>query len=93
LRNSWLSVALSPPVVRRALGYAVVVGALLIAINHGDAILSGEVSPGRVGKMLLTMMVPYLVSTMSSVGAIRELGGGGTRPAGQGGQPLGPERR
>ena len=63
--------ALSPPVVRRAFGYAVVVGALLIAINHGDALLGGDVDAGRLWKMGLTVLVPYAVSTLSSVGALR----------------------
>jgi hypothetical protein len=66
--------ALAPSVVRRALGYAVVVGALLIAINHGDALLRGEWSPDRWLKMGLTVLVPYCVSTLSSVGARRASG-------------------
>ncbi|MFN0131991.1 MAG: nitrate/nitrite transporter NrtS [Phycisphaerales bacterium] len=58
-------------VVHRALTYAVVVGAVLITINHGDAILRGEVDGSRLARMVLTMFVPYVVSTLSSVGAIR----------------------
>jgi len=72
-RPSFLAVAIQPRIVRRALGYAVVVGALLIAINHGDALLAGEISTGRSLKMLLTVLVPYCVSTASSVSAIRNL--------------------
>jgi hypothetical protein len=60
-------------VVRRALAYAVVVGGILIAINHGDAILAGDVSGARLLKMGLTAMVPYAVSTLSSVSAMRGL--------------------
>ena len=71
--RDWLGVATRPDVMRRALGYAVVVGAILISINHADALLRGELSPGRLLKMLLTAMVPYCVSTSSSVGAIRRL--------------------
>ena len=74
-RPSVMAVAFRPDVFKRALGYAVVVGAILIAINHGDAILSGEVSRGRILKMLLTVCVPYCVSTASSVGAIRSRAG------------------
>ena len=69
--NEWLELATSWPVVRRALQFAVV-GAILIAINHGDAILQGEVGPDRLLKMGLTVLVPYTVSTLSSVGAMRE---------------------
>ena len=69
----FLDLAAERSVVRRALGYAVVVGSVLIAINHGDALLAGEVSSGRWIKMGLTVMVPYLVSTLSSVAATRNL--------------------
>jgi hypothetical protein len=58
-------------VVRRGLLYLVVVGSVLIAINHGDAILRGEIDGVRWLKMLLTPVVPYVVSTLSSVSAIR----------------------
>ncbi len=71
-RQSFLRLALAPTVVRRAFGYAVVVGAILIAINHGDALLRGEMSRARLLKMALTVFVPYAVSTLSSVGATRE---------------------
>ena len=67
-----LRIACSPSVVRRALGYAVVVGALLITINHGDAILRRDVDGVRFLKMGLTVLVPYLVSTLSSVQALRD---------------------
>jgi len=45
---------------------------ILITINHGDAILSGDVDVRRMTRMGLTMLVPYAVSTLSSVGAYRE---------------------
>ena len=52
--------------------YAVCVGALLIGINHGDAILRGDVSSERLLRMMLTVMVPYSVSTGSSVSALKD---------------------
>ena len=67
-----LQLALRPSIVKRALKYAVVVGLILISINHGDALLHGELSGGRLFKMALTVLVPYVVSTLSSVGAPRE---------------------
>ena len=67
----WLAIATRPRVVRRALKYALVVGAVLIAINHGDAILHGEVTTDRWLRMVLTVVVPYVVSTLSSVEALR----------------------
>ena len=72
--RSWLRLALTPSVIRRGLAYAVIVGTILIMINHGDAILRGEVSAGRVWRMGLTVLVPYVVSTLSSVGAMRRAG-------------------
>ena len=68
----WLRLARRRSVVRRALRYGVGVGALLITINHGDAIMRREVSLARLLRMALTMTVPYLVSTSSSVSPIRE---------------------
>ena len=70
--NQWCRLALQPSVFRRGLMYAVIVGAVLIAINHGDAIATGSVTPAALLKMLLTIMVPYIVSTLSSVGAMRQ---------------------
>jgi len=71
--QEWLRLAGSAPVRRRALRYAVVVGAILITINHGDAILHGDLSIGRWLRIGLTLLVPYLVSTFSSVGAMRQM--------------------
>lgn len=70
----WWELATSPTVVKRALKFAVLVGVILIAINHGDAILRGEVSGTRAAKMILTVFVPYAVSTVSSVAAMLEAG-------------------
>jgi len=71
--RGWIELAISPAVVRRALGYAVVVGAILIAINHGDAIVAGDLDATRFFKMALTILVPYTVSTLSSVQALRTI--------------------
>jgi hypothetical protein len=68
------TLALKPSVVKRALKYAVVVGAILITINHGDAILRGDLPPARLFRIGLTVLVPYVVSTLSSVSAMREIG-------------------
>ena len=57
-------------VIRRGLKFAVVVGTVLIGINYGDAILSGELARFDYLKMALTVMVPFVVSVLSSVGAM-----------------------
>jgi len=71
--QTWIRDALQPSVVSRALAYAVVVGAILIAINHGDALLAGDLNASRIARMGLTAAVPYAVSTLSSVGAMRSI--------------------
>ncbi len=73
---SSLRLAASPEIVRRALCYAVVVGAILIAINHGDALARGDLGATRLIKMALTVLVPYTVSTLSSVQALQGQGNG-----------------
>lgn len=73
--RDWLRVAFQPSVLRRGLLYATIVGAVLVGINHGDAILHGDVDGRRLLRIALTIFVPYLVSTFSSAGAIRELRG------------------
>jgi len=69
--KTWFDLFTDRTIVRRGLKFALVVGFVLIAINHGDAILSGEVGTTRVAKMVLTVMVPYFVSVFSSITAVR----------------------
>jgi len=68
--------ACTRPVVLRGLKFAVVVGPILIAINHGDAIVAGALSRTNYIKMGVTMFVPYTVSVVSSVAAMIESGRG-----------------
>lgn len=68
---SWWQLARRPDVVGRALRTALLVGSVLIVINHGDALISLDLNLERVLKMILTVCVPYCVSTYSSVGALR----------------------
>jgi len=69
--SEWLRLARDPSVVRRALKMAAVVGPILITINHGDALLRGDVDAMRAFRIFLTVFVPYAVSTISSVAALR----------------------
>jgi len=71
--SEWLRIATERSVVLRALRTMAVVGTILIAINHGDRILFGEVTPRSLFQMGLTFLVPYVVSTVSSVGALRQV--------------------
>lgn len=65
--HRWLEVAGRRDVVVRAAKVAAVVGTLLVAINQGDALLSGQVPLDVLAKIMLTYCVPYGVSTYSSV--------------------------
>jgi len=72
--KTWLRLLSTWPVARRALKFAVVVGIVLIAINHGDTIVARRLTRVDIVKMGLTMLVPYIVSALSSVGAMLEPG-------------------
>ncbi len=64
-----MQTARQPEVIRTALRFAVVVGPILVFINHGDAIIAGTMSSTDWLKSALTMVVPYTVSTLSSISA------------------------
>ncbi len=68
--REWFRVAADPMVVRRALGVAGVVGTILVVINHGSALLDGDITLTRTVQIVTTVLVPYCVSTYSSVGAM-----------------------
>ena len=71
---TFLRLARRRDVVVRSLKTALLVGVVLIAINHGDALARGEVDLVRLAKMILTFGVPYCVSTYASVSTLKEAG-------------------
>lgn len=66
----WLTLCFTKPVMKRASWTALIVGTILILINHGDSILMGDVDLTRILQMCLTVIVPYIVSTVSSVSTL-----------------------
>lgn len=70
--HKYLTIALSNEVVVTALRLALVVGTILALINHGAEILQGILTKGNIYQMALTYLVPYSVSTYSSVKAIQK---------------------
>ncbi len=56
--SAWISPDLRPT----ALKVAIVVGSLLFVINHGGAVIHGEMTPNRWIAAILTYIVPYTVS-------------------------------
>jgi hypothetical protein len=71
--RDFLLLCFSRSVVRRASITALVVGAILVGINHGDALLRGQIDTIRFFKIILTIFVPYIVSTVSSVSTMRSM--------------------
>ena len=69
--NSFITLAFSKPVMMRSLKVALLVGTLLALINHGENILSMNLSFQDCLKILLTYLVPYSVSTWSAVQALK----------------------
>lgn len=57
-------------VVLMAVKVALLVGTLLVVINHGPAILNNQLTFTGYWQMALTYLVPYSVSTYSSVAAL-----------------------
>ena len=70
-QNSFIALALSKHVMRRALKVALLVGTMLAFINHGEKIISLSLSSQELFKVILTYLVPYGVSTWSAVQAIK----------------------
>ena len=69
--STWLATARSEDIVKRSVKVSLIVGSVLVAINHGDALLGGDAGSGLLWKVPLTYFVPYAVSTFASVDAIR----------------------
>jgi len=75
------------PLVRRSAGIALLVGTLLIAINQGMALASGDLSWALAWKVPLIYASPYSVSTAGAL-----LNGRRQAAAELSGLPSGPAR-
>jgi hypothetical protein len=69
--SGFLELALSSQVVRTAIRVSLIVGSILALINHGGAIAQMALSCENILQILLTYLVPYCVSTYSSVKALQ----------------------
>ncbi len=65
-------IAFRKDVFLRALKMALIVGIVLAIINHGDHIFLGKMTVTNWIKILITFCVPFSVSTISSVLAIKK---------------------
>lgn len=73
MERDWIRLAVSPATILRGLKFSFLVGPIYIVINHGDAIIVGDIDATRVLKMTLTMLVPFCVSICSSILTVRHL--------------------
>ncbi len=62
-----LITVINKSIVKDALLVSIVVGSILNIVNQGDLLFSLEFSKISIPKLILTFIVPYLVSTYSSV--------------------------
>ncbi len=70
--GDWLKIAFRKTVYVRAIKVALVVGTILVLINHGDTLLQGTFSAKTLFQIALTYLVPYGVSTYANVQGIRK---------------------
>lgn len=69
---SFWRIATEKSVMKRATRIALIVGTVIAVINHGDRMMAGAMDLTAWFKCLLTFLVPYSVSTYSSVMAVRD---------------------
>lgn len=70
---TFISLATERDVVVRALKTSILVGGILVAINHADALVQGDLDLMRLVQIGLTFLVPYCVSTYASVSTLKNL--------------------
>jgi hypothetical protein len=58
---------LYPPLLRRSLVIALIVGTILTAINQGNIIVAGHFPPVLYWKIPLTYCVPFCVATTGAI--------------------------
>jgi hypothetical protein len=56
-----------PPLLRRSLGIAAIVGTVLLLINQGDILLRGQWAGALAWKVPLTYLVPFVVATWGAL--------------------------
>ena len=67
------AVFFSRKIMKRSAIVALIVGTILAFINHGDVILTANLTPVCWIKMIATCLVPYTVSSVTAVlGALEQ---------------------
>jgi class 3 adenylate cyclase len=67
MKKQLFNLAIENSLIKRACIFAVIVGTILITINHSHAILNNQLDRTRVIQILLTLLVPFFVSLISSL--------------------------
>jgi hypothetical protein len=62
-----LALICTPHIIRRALIAALVVGSILILLNQGDLIFTGQITRRVVIKSLLTPIIPFCVTMLGAL--------------------------
>ena len=62
----YCKIALSPPIISRALKISLIVGTLLNLINQGSSLLAFDIETINFTKLILTYFVPYSVTTYTA---------------------------
>lgn len=60
-----------PPMLRRSLSVALVVGTVLTILNQGDTLFAGQWKSALYWKIPLTFCVPFLVATFGAMTNVR----------------------
>ncbi|MBU3002951.1 nitrate/nitrite transporter NrtS [Paraglaciecola arctica] len=66
-KPKWLAIVFRQDILIRSTKIALVVGTVLAMLNHGDKIIDHQLTLIDIYKMLVTYLVPFCVSTYSSV--------------------------
>ena len=72
--DGWIEVALRPEILKRGIKVGLLVGTVLALINHGEKILTMTMDLESLVQVGLTYLVPFGVSTWSSVQTARGKG-------------------
>jgi len=69
--SEYLSIAFSREICITSFKVSLFVGTLLVLINHSTAVFNASLTTENVLQIALTYLVPYCVSTYSSVKVLR----------------------
>jgi len=68
---TFLSTAFSTTIIKNSLKVSLVVGSLLLLINHGDKMFQAQLNSDFFIQATLNYLIPYCVSTYSAVKTVQ----------------------